>query len=66
MLALARKFEADLAFDLTDVTGNLTSRPPDAFSLWRELVDNTLDLGTAVIDMQGRLIKAATGATAQS
>ncbi len=59
MLALAKKFEADLAFDLTDVTGHLTARPPSAFSLWRELVDNTFDLGSAVIDFQGRLIRAA-------
>lgn len=62
MLALARKFEADLAFDLTDVTGNVTAKPPDAFSLWREMVDNTFDLGTAVADYQGRLFKAATHA----
>ena len=62
MLALARKFEADLTFDLTDVTGHLTSKPPNAFSLWREFVDNTLDLGAAVVDYQGRLIKAATDA----
>ena len=66
MLALARKFEADLAVDLTDVTGRLTSRPPDAFSLWREAVDNALDLGTAIADYQGRLIRAAAGAEPRS
>lgn len=66
MLALARKFEADLAFDLTDVTGRLTSRPPDALSLWREAVDNALDLGSAVADYQGRLIRAATGGAPRS
>jgi hypothetical protein len=60
MQALARKFEADLAFDLTDVTGHLTSRAPDAFSLWREAVDNALDFGSAMVDYQGRLIQAAT------
>ncbi len=60
MQALARKYEADLAFDLTDVTGHLSARAPDAFSLWREAVDNAFDLGSAMFDYQGRLIKAAT------
>ena len=58
MLKLARKFEADLTFELNDVTGKLVARPPSAMSLWREFVDNTLDWGTAVIDYQGRMIKA--------
>ena len=58
MLKLARKFEADLVFELNDVTGKLVARPPSAISLWREFVDNTLDWGTAVIDYQGRMIKA--------
>ncbi len=59
MLKLARKFEADLVFELNDVTGKLVARPPSALSLWREFVDNTLDLGAAVVDYQGRMIKAA-------
>lgn len=60
MLALARKFEADLDFELNDVNGHLVARPPDAMSFWRELVDNTLDLGSAVLDLQGRVFRAAT------
>jgi GNAT superfamily N-acetyltransferase len=60
MLNLAKKFETDLRFELNDVTGRLVARPPSAMSLWREFVDNTLDLGAAVIDYQGRMIKAAT------
>ena len=59
MLALSRKFEADLEFELNDVTGHLVARPPSALSLWRELVDNTIDLGSAVLDLQGRVFKAA-------
>lgn len=59
MLNLARKFEADLQFDLNDVTGQMSSQPPSAWSLWREFVDNTLDFGTAVLDYQGRVIRAA-------
>ncbi len=58
MLKLARKFEADLTFELNDVTGKLVARPPSALSLWREFVDNTLDGVTAVIDYQGRMIRA--------
>ena len=59
MLKLARKFEADLTFELSDVTGKLVARPPSALSLWREFVDNTLDWGTAVIDYQGRIMRTA-------
>ena len=59
MLKLARKFEADLTFELNDVTGKLVARPPSAISLWREFVDNTLDWGAAVIDQQGRMMRAA-------
>lgn len=59
MQALARKFEADLTFERNDVTGHLVARPPSALSYLREAIDNTLDLGAAVLDYQGRLIKAA-------
>lgn len=58
MLKLAKKFETDLIFEMNDVTGHLVARPPSALSLWRELVDNTLDLGTAVLDYQSRMFKA--------
>lgn len=59
MMRLARKFETDLSFEMSDVTGHLQSRPPSALSVWRELVDNTLDLGAAVLEYQGRVLKAA-------
>ncbi len=60
MLALARKFEADLAFEFDDITGRLVARPPSAMSLWREFVGTTLDLGTAMAEFQGRVFKTAT------
>lgn len=60
MLSLARKFEADLNFELNDVTGNLGARAPTPFSIWREFIDTAWDLGAAMIDYQGRLINAAT------
>ena len=59
MQNLARKFETDLTFEMNDVTGHLVARPPSPLSLWREMVDNTLDLGAAVLDYQGRVFKAA-------
>ena len=59
MLRLAKKFEAELTFEMSDVTGHLVARAPTAWSLWHEFMDNTLDLGSALIDYQGRMIHAA-------
>ncbi len=59
MLRLAKKFEAELTFEMSDVTGHLVARAPTAWSLWHEFVDNTLDFGAALIDYQGRVINAA-------
>jgi GNAT superfamily N-acetyltransferase len=56
MLRLAKKFEAELAFEMSDVTGHLVARAPTAMSLWHEFVDNTLDLGASLIDFQTRLM----------
>ena len=56
MLSLARKFQADLAFERNDVTGHLIARPPSAISYLREFVDNTLDFGSAVRDYRDRLL----------
>ena len=58
MLKLAKKFEADLVFEHNDVTGHLIARPPSAMSYLREFVDNSLDLGSAMLDYQGRLLRA--------
>jgi GNAT superfamily N-acetyltransferase len=59
MLRLAKKFEAELKFEMSDVTGRLEAQPPSAWSLWHEFIDNTLDLGSALIDYQGRVIATA-------
>ena len=62
MLRLAKKFEAELAFEMSDVTGHLVARTPTAASLWTEFLDNTFDLNSSVLEYQGRLIhKAARG-----
>lgn len=56
MIRLAKKFEAELKFEMSDVTGHLVARAPTPVSLWHEFVDNTLDLGTSLMDFQGRLV----------
>lgn len=60
MLRLARKFETDLTFERNDVTGHLVARAPSPVSYVREILDNVLDLGSAVLEFQGRLIRSAT------
>ena len=60
MLALARKFESDLAFERNDVTGHLVARPPSPLSFFREMIDNAFDLGSAALDYQGRLLRPGT------
>ncbi len=54
MMRLAKKFEAELKFEMSDVTGHLEARPPSFVSLWREWVENALDFGSALADYQGR------------
>jgi GNAT superfamily N-acetyltransferase len=58
MLRLAKKFEAELKFEMSDVTGHLVARTPTAFSLWHEFVDNAFDLSASLLEFQGRLIDA--------
>ena len=58
MMRLAKKFEAELKFEISDVTGHLESRPPSVVSLWHELAENLLDLGSAALDYQGRIWRA--------
>jgi GNAT superfamily N-acetyltransferase len=59
MLKLARKFETDLVFEMSEVTGRLVSRAPSALSVGREVFANLLDLGSAMLDFQSRIIRAA-------
>ncbi len=55
MLRLAKKFEAELKFEVSDVTGRLQARPPSIVSLWNEFAENLLDLGSAFVDHHGRM-----------
>jgi GNAT superfamily N-acetyltransferase len=59
MLRLAKKFEAELKFEMSDVTGHLVARAPTALSLWHEFIDNTLDFGASLIEYQNRLLHPA-------
>ena len=60
MLALARKFESDLAFERNEVTGHLIARPPSPLSVLREMVDSAFDIGAAALDYQSRLLRPGT------
>ena len=58
MLRLAKKFEAELKFEMSEVTGHLEARSPSFLSLWREIAETALDLGSACLDYQGRAWRA--------
>jgi len=57
MQQLARKFEAELAFDFGGVTGELTARRPTPLSLLRELMADGHGVASAVFDRQMRLLR---------
>jgi GNAT superfamily N-acetyltransferase len=59
MQQLARKFEADLAFDFGGVTGELTARRPTALSLMREFIADGHGVASAVFDRQLRFLRPA-------
>ena len=60
MLQLAKKFDAELKFELNDVTGHLVARQPSLYSLWREWADDAFDFGAALVAYQVRTLHAAT------
>jgi GNAT superfamily N-acetyltransferase len=57
MQQLARKFEADLAFDFGGVTGELKARRATPLSLMRELMADGHGVASAVFDRQLRLLR---------
>ena len=54
MLHLARKFDAELQFTTTDVTGHLVSARPSMWSLWRETMADAFDYTASLLDYQMR------------
>lgn len=59
MQQLARKYEADLAFDFGSVIGELKANGPTPLSLMREMVADGHGIASALLDAQFRLLKPA-------
>jgi GNAT superfamily N-acetyltransferase len=56
MQQLARKFEAELAFDFGTVIGTMESQHPTPLSFMREMVADGHSLAAAYVDFQSRLL----------
>lgn len=59
MQAIARKYEADLRFELGEVVGEIVPEEPNYFSLLAEAVEDRVGFMMAVLDLQRRVVKAA-------
>lgn len=59
MQAIARKYEADLMFEPGEVVGAIVPQGPSYFSLLAEAVDDRVGYIMAVLDLQGRISRAA-------
>jgi len=59
MQAIARKYEADLRFEANDVVAEITNPRPDPLSLFREWMEDGYSFTTLVLDVQGRMLRAA-------
>ncbi len=59
MQAIARKYHADLKFEAGDVVAEITNARPDPLSLFREFIADGCGIGTAMLDAQSRMLRAA-------
>lgn len=59
MQAVAKKYEAALTFELGDVVGEIVPVGPNYFDVFAEAVDDRVSFILAVLDLQGRLTRAA-------
>jgi RimJ/RimL family protein N-acetyltransferase len=59
MQAIARKHGADLSFEQGDVIGEIVPVDPNYFSMLAEVVDDRVSFMMAVLDLRGRLSRAA-------
>jgi GNAT superfamily N-acetyltransferase len=57
MQQLARKFDADLKFDFGSVVGEVEAARPTPLSMMREIVSDSHDVASAMLDAQSRLLK---------
>jgi GNAT superfamily N-acetyltransferase len=58
MQQLARKFDAELSFDFSDVIGEVESSRPTPLSLMREWLADGHSFATALLDLQSRMLRA--------
>ena len=59
MQAIARKYEAELKFEYGEVVGEIAPTDANYFSILAEAVDDRVGYMLAVLDLQGRLARAA-------
>ncbi len=59
MQQLARKFEAELSFDMGGVVGEVAAPQATPLSILRELVADGHGFATAVLDVQARMLRTA-------
>ncbi len=59
MQQLARKYAAELSFDLGSVVGEVEAPQPTPLSLFRELVADGHSFAKAMLDVQARLLRPA-------
>lgn len=59
MQSIARKYDADLKFELGEVVGEIVPQEPNYFSLLAEAVDDRVGFMMAVFDIQRRAMRAA-------
>ena len=59
MLAIARKYEAELRFEYGEVIGEIVPDGANYFSILAEAVDDRFGYMMAVLDLQRRAVKAA-------
>ena len=59
MQQLARKFEAELSFDMGSVVGEVAAPQATPLSVFREMVADSHGFATAVLDVQARMLRPA-------
>jgi GNAT superfamily N-acetyltransferase len=59
MQQLARKYEAELSFDMGSVVGEVAAPQATPLSVFREMLADGHGFATAVLDVQARLLKPA-------
>lgn len=56
MQHVARKYDADLSFEVGEVVGEVTADYPSYYSLWKEAVDDSHGYVTAIFDLHSRTL----------